>query len=177
MAWYPNRTRLLSVLSGAVGAFVAVAVMEAFSIRREFPLWAIPFATSIVTVLGMPEAKPAQPRALIGGHLISTIVGLVVVKMFGPNPWAAAVAVGLSMIAMPLRDTFHPPAGIDPLIVVVNDLSWDFLFMPVGLGALLLTLFAFTWHKLVARGPDKSANWPVSWWPGTKISLVSEVWA
>ena len=160
-----DRTRPLSVLSGAIGGLIAIAVMEAFSIRREFPLWAVPFATSIVTVFGMPEVRPAQPRALIGGHLISTIVGLVVVKMFGPNPWAAAVAVGLSMIAMHLSDTFHPPAGIDPLIVVVNDLSWDFLFIPVGLGALLLTLFAFTWHKLVARGPDKSANWPVSWWP------------
>src|SRR3974390_2532660 len=85
-----DRTRLLSVLSVAVGGFIAIAVMEAFSIRREFPLWAIPFATSIVTVLGTPEAKPAQPRALVGGHLISTIVGLIVVKIFGPDPWAAA---------------------------------------------------------------------------------------
>ena len=161
MAWYRmfDRTRLLSVLSGAVGGFVAVAVMEAFSIRREFPLWAIPFATSIVTVFGMPEAKPAQPRALVGGHLISTIVGLIVVKVVGPDPWAAAVAVGLSMIAMHLSHTFHPPAGIDPLVVVVSDMSWDFLIVPLGVGALLLVLFAFAWHRLVARD-----NWPVSWW-------------
>jgi CBS-domain-containing membrane protein len=164
MARHPNRTPLLSVLSGAVGAFVAIAVMEAVSIRREIPLWAIPFATSIVTVLGMPEAKPAQPRALVGGHIISTIIFLIVVKIFGPDPWAAAVAVGLSMIAMQLSDTFHPPAGIDPLIVVVNDTSWHFLFVPVGLGSLLLTLFAFAWHNLVARGPDKRDNWPTSWW-------------
>ena len=147
------------MLSGAVGAFVAVAAMEAFSIRKEFPLWAIPFATSIVTVLGSPKTKPAQPRALVGGHLISTIVGLIVVKVVGPDPWAAAVAVGLSMIAMHLSRTFHPPAGIDPLVVVVNGMSWDFLLVPVGLGALLLVLFAVAWHRLVARD-----NWPVSWW-------------
>ena len=159
-----DRTRLLSVLSGAIGGFIAIAVMEAFSIRREFPLWAVPFATSIVTVLGMPEARPAQPRALIGGHLISTIVGLVVVKMFGPNPWAAAVAVGLSMIAMHLTDTFHPPAGIDPLVVVTNDMSWSFLLAPVGAGAVLLALFAFAWHKLFAFGPNKPGKWPVRWW-------------
>jgi len=159
-----DRTRLLSVLSGAVGGFVAVAVMEAFSIRGEFPLWAIPFATSIVTVLGMPEAKPAQPRALVGGHLISTIVGLIAVKLCGPDPWAAAVAVGLSVIAMHLSDTFHPPAGIDPLVVVLNNMSWGFLFVPVGIGALLLVVFAFVWHKLVARGTNSSDKWPVSWW-------------
>src|SRR3974390_437575 len=105
-----DRTTFLGVLAGAVGGAIAIAKMEAFSIREEFPLWAIPFATSIVTVLGSPTAKPAQPRALIGGHLISTIIGLVMVKIVGPNPWAAAVAVGLSMTAMRVSGTFHPPA-------------------------------------------------------------------
>jgi len=159
-----DRTQFLSVLASAVGGAIAIAVMEAFSIRREIPLWAIPFATSIVMVLGSPKAKPAQPRALIGGHLISTTVGLVVVKICGPDPWAAAVAVGLSMIAMHLSDTFHPPAGIDPLIVVVSDMSWGFLLVPIGIGALLLVLFAFAWFKLVARGPNESDKWPVCWW-------------
>ncbi|WMT79302.1 HPP family protein [Bradyrhizobium sp. Ash2021] len=82
--------------------------MEAFSIERAFPLFAIPFATSIVTVLGSPKAEPAQPRALVGGHLVSTLVGLLVVKLCGPAPWAAAVAVGLAMVAMHLTGTFHP---------------------------------------------------------------------
>jgi len=154
-----DRTQFFSMLAGAMGGAVAVAVMEAFSIRREVPLWAIPFGTSIVQVLGSPRAEPAQARALVGGHLISTIVGLMVVKVCGPDPWAAALAVGLSMIAMHLSDTFHPPAGIDPLVVVVNDVSWRFLFVPVGTGALLLVLFAFAWHRLVARN-----NWPVRWW-------------
>jgi len=55
---------------------------------------AIPFATSIVTVLGSPQAEPAQPRALIGGHLVATFIGLLIAKLFGPVPWAAAPAVG-----------------------------------------------------------------------------------
>ena len=119
--------------------------MEVFSIETAFPLVAIPFATSIVTVLGSPKAGPAQPRALIGGHLLSTLVGLVVAKICGPAPWAAAVAVGLAMVAMHVTGTFHPPAGIDPLVVVVNNMSWSFLVIPVGVGALLLALFAFAW--------------------------------
>src|SRR5271166_5538860 len=64
--------------------------------------------------LGSPTAEPAQPRALIGGHLISTLVGLFVVKLCGPGPWVAAMAVGLAIAAMHMTDTFHPPAGIDP---------------------------------------------------------------
>jgi len=160
----PERRQLLPILVGAAGGGVAIGIMEAFSISTAFPLVAIPFATSIVLVLGSPEAAPAQPRALIGGHLVSTLVGLLVVKACGPAVWAAALAVGLAMVAMHLTGTFHPPAGIDPLVVVTNNMSWSFLFAPVGIGALLLTLFAFAWHNLVARGANKSDVWPVRWW-------------
>jgi CBS-domain-containing membrane protein len=159
-----ERTEILAVAAGAAGGAIAIAVMEAFSARTAFPLVAIPFATSIVLVLGSPKAEPAQPRALIGGHIVSTVVGLLVVKLCGPAPWAAAMAVGLAMIAMHLTGTFHPPAGIDPLVVVVNDMSWGFLIAPVAVGALLLAAFAFGWHNLVARGANKGDTWPVRWW-------------
>ena len=151
------------MLAGAIGGAVAIGGMEFFSATAAYPLVAVPFATSIVLVLGSPKADPAQPRALIGGHLISTVVGILAVKLFGPAPWAAALAVGLAMIAMHLTDTFHPPAGIDPLVIVINDLSWSFLFAPVGVGALLLATFAFTWHNVVARGANKGDTWPNTW--------------
>jgi CBS-domain-containing membrane protein len=158
-----ERSRFLAVVAGAAGAAIAIGLMEAFSIRAAFPLAAIPFATSIVTVLGTPKAGPAQPRALIGGHLLSTLVGLLVVKTCGAAPWAAAIAVGVAMIAMHLTRTFHPPAGIDPLVVVTNNLSWSFLIVPIGVGALLLTLFAFSWHNLVGTGANKGDTWPERW--------------
>jgi CBS-domain-containing membrane protein len=159
-----ERRHALAMLAGAAGGAVAIAAMEAFSARMEFPLMAIPFATSIVLVLGSPQAEPAQPRALIGGHLIATMVGLVVVKLTGPGPWCAALAVGLAMVAMQLTDTFHPPAGIDPLVVVVNGMSWSFLLAPVGIGVLLVALFAFAWHNLLGRGAAVGRPWPARWW-------------
>jgi CBS-domain-containing membrane protein len=133
--------------------------MQLISDYAVFPLMFVPFATSIVLVMGTPTIEPSQPRALVGGHLIATLVGLLVVKLIGPSEWAAAVAVGLSMAAMHLTRTFHPPAGIDPLIVVVYDKTWDFFLAPVALGACLLAAFAFAWHNLVARG-----SWPQRWW-------------
>ena len=159
-----ERAQLLAILAGAAGGAIAIASMEVFSVTTAFPLVAIPFATSIVLVLGSPNTEPAQPRALIGGHLVSTLVGLVLVKLCGPAPWAAALAVGLAMVTMHLTRTFHPPAGIDPLVVVVNNMSWSFLVVPVGIGALLLALFAFAWHNLVARGANKGDTWPMRWW-------------
>ena len=159
-----DRIRLLAILSGATGGAVAIGSMEMFSAATAFPLAAIPFATSIVMVLGTPDAAPAQPRALIGGHLVATLVGLAVVKLCGPAPWAAAMAVGLAMIAMHLTGTIHPPAGIDPLVVVVNNMPWSFLVTPVAAGALLLAAFAYAWHNLVVAGSQKRRVWPARWW-------------
>ncbi len=123
------------------------------------PLMAIPFATSIVLVMGSPEVEAAQPRALVGGHVVATIVGLIVAHIAGPQAWAAATAVGLAIVAMHLTRTFHPPAGIDPLLVVMNSMPWSFLLVPVALGAVVLALFAFVWHLLVRR-----YAWPKRWW-------------
>lgn len=159
-----DRDQLLAILAGAAGGAVAIVGMEMLSATAAFPLAAIPFATSIVTVLGSPDAAPAQPRALIGGHLVSTLVGLLMLKLCGPAPWAAALAVGVAMIVMRLTGTFHPPAGIDPLVIVVNNMSWSFLIAPVGVGALLLALFAYAWHNVVWRRSNKGDIWPARWW-------------
>jgi CBS-domain-containing membrane protein len=159
-----NRALFFGILGGAAGGALAIAVMEAFSARAAFPLAAIPFATSIVLVLGSPKAEPAQPRPLIGGHILSTVVGLIMVKLCGPAPWVAALSVGLAILVMHLTETFHPPAGIDPLVVVTNNMSWGFLVAPVTVGVLLLTLFAFAWHRLVARGLNQGDIWPARWW-------------
>jgi CBS-domain-containing membrane protein len=147
------------VVAGAAGGAVAIALMHVLSQQASFPLIMVPFATSIVLVMGTPDAEPAQPRALVGGHLISTAVGLLMLSITGPSPWAAAFAVGVAMVVMHVTRTFHPPAGIDPLIVVVQDVPWSFLIAPVALGALLLALFAWLWHNFVRR-----ETWPARWW-------------
>ncbi len=127
--------------AGAAGGSVAIGVMYLLSLQTEFPLAAIPFATSIVLVTGCPEALPARPRALVGGHLLSAIVGVLALKLAGPPPWVAALAVGLAMLAMLATDSFHPPAGINPLIMVIDDMSWSFVLVPVATGALLAGLY------------------------------------
>jgi CBS-domain-containing membrane protein len=103
-----NERSWSAILAGAAGGAVAIAAMEIIAERTAVPLAFIPFATSIVMVMGSPEAKPAQPRALIGGHLLSAVVGLMTVTLIGPQPWLAALAVGLAMIVMQLS-----PAGGD----------------------------------------------------------------
>jgi len=144
--------------AAGLGVAFAIGAMEWSSVVSHYPLTLIPFATSIVLVLGSPDAEPAQPRALIGGHLVATLVGFAVLRVAGPQAWAAAAAVGLAVLAMYLTRTFHPPAGIDPLLVVSANLPWSFLLAPVLTGALSLAAFAWLWHRLVLRKP-----WPLRW--------------
>src|SRR3954451_19157568 len=150
-----------NVVAGAVaglGGAIAIGVMEWFSFAAHYPLAVIPFATSIVLVIGSPDVESAQPRALIGGHLLSALVGLAMLWLTGPHAWAAAAAVGLAILAMYLTGTFHPPAGINPLLVVSNSPPGSFLLAPVLAGPLLLTAFACFWHRGIGRRP-----WPRRW--------------
>jgi CBS-domain-containing membrane protein len=150
-----------NILAGTIaglGAALAIGVMEWFSATSHTPLAVIPFATSIVLIIGSPEAEPAQPRAVIGGHVVSALVGLAVLKLAGPQAWAAAAAVGIAVLAMYATGTFHPPAGINPLLVVLNALPWSFLFVPVLSGAVLLVAFAYVWHRWV-----RQTQWPRRW--------------
>jgi CBS-domain-containing membrane protein len=154
---HDHRTTLQGAVAGLGGA-VAIGGMEWFSGAAHYPLVIIPFATSIVLVIGSPEAEPAQPRALIGGHVVATLVGLAMLQLTGPHAWAAAAAVGLAILAMMVTGTFHPPAGINPLLVVSHNLPWTFLFAPVLAGAVLLAGFAYLWHRWVRR-----RHWPQRW--------------
>lgn len=139
--------KIFVLIVGAIGGAIAVASL------------------SIDTALCLGHRKRSRHgRALIGGHPISTFVGLVVLARCGSSPATAALAVGIAIIAMHLTGTFHPPAGIDPLVVVVNNMSWSFLIVPVGIGALLLATFAFAWNNFDARGANRGDTWPVRWW-------------
>jgi hypothetical protein len=100
--------------------------------------------------------RSRRSRELVGGHFVSALVGFAVLKLTGPQAWAAAV--GLSILAMYVTGTFHPQAGINPLLVVSGNLPWTFLFAPVLAGGVLLTAFAWLWHRWV-----RGQKWPQRW--------------
>src|SRR4030081_4155676 len=83
-----HRNAMAGAVAGLIaglGAATAIGAMEWLSLAAHYPLVVIPFATSIVLVIGSPEAEPAQPRALIGGHIVASLVGLAGVLVTGPQ--------------------------------------------------------------------------------------------
>lgn len=129
----------------ALGAALAIAIMEALAAIAQEPISRVPFVTSIVLVLALPNSAPAQPRALIGGHMLSCLVGWLCVMAFGPSETVSAVAVGLASLAMIGAGVLHPPAGLDAFLIAAHGLPADWIVNPVLIGTVLLVVYGRLW--------------------------------
>lgn len=103
---------------------------------------------STVFLFGLTRAPAAQPRALLGGHLLGAAIGIACVQLLGPSLLAYVLAVVLTLSAMLLTRTVHPPAGANPVLMVYAQASWPTLLDPVLLGVASLMAVAFIWSRL-----------------------------
>ncbi|MCG3691793.1 HPP family protein [Aliarcobacter butzleri] len=107
------------------------------------------FGASAVLIYGAVNSPLAQPRNLIGGHVISAIIGVIAYKLFSPNLYlASAIAVSTAILVMQLTLTLHPPGGATALIAVIgnselHELGFFYVLVPVFTGAIILFLIAF----------------------------------
>jgi CBS-domain-containing membrane protein len=147
----------------AIGAGIAIVLMEALARLAGEPLARVPFVTSIVLTLGMPESEAAQPYAVVAGHLLSTLAGFAALWCLGAGTTAAAVGVGLAALLMLSARALHPPAGIDGFLVPLLGLPLGWALQPVLIGAVLLAFFARLWSRgevLLLRSPANPAQAP-----------------
>lgn len=106
------------------------------------------FGASSVLVYGVIQSPLAQPRNLIGGHLISAIIGVSIYQLVPDMLWLSApLAVSLSIIGMQFTKTLHPPGGATALIAVtgsqkIKELGYLYVLFPVPTGAIILLLVA-----------------------------------
>ncbi|GGK24615.1 HPP family protein [Salinarimonas ramus] len=144
----PSTLAIRFVLAGIATA-IAVGILELAALTTRTPYWQIPFVTSIALVIGLPYAEASTRRALIGGHVLASLVGYGVLYLLGPSTWAAALACGLAVTAMLATRTMHPPAAVNPFLVVNESLGIGFLVGTIVPGAILLAVFAFLWNEVI----------------------------
>lgn len=150
----PPRAIAVAALGGGLGIALMLELAELSSVPWGF----VPFATSIVLVLGAPDAPQAQPRNIVGGHILSALCGLLFCTLLGPGMGAAALGVAASIAVMQATRTFHRPAGINPVVMAIAHAGAQFVLVPVALGAALLVAYAWIYHRLTQRTP-----WPRAW--------------
>ena len=117
-----------------------------------------PFGATCVLLFAVPDSPLAQPRSVIGGHLLATLIGFLCLGLLGSDWYSVGAAVGLSIGAMQLTRTVHPPAGATPIVVVMSAAPWHFLFSPVLLGYVLLLTLALIFNNLA-----KTRHYPRFW--------------
>jgi CBS-domain-containing membrane protein len=152
--WKPSRPKrhLAAWIYRVIGAGLAIAVMELLARIGHQPLARVPFVSSIVLTMALPESEPAQPYPVIGGHLLSSAAGFAVLWALGPGEVSSAVAVGLAALLMLACRAMHPPAGIDAFLVAGLGLPSNWIVNPVLIGAVLLAGYSRVWalgeHRL-----------------------------
>ncbi len=151
-----------------VGSFLGIAVVAFinYNIIDETDLIMVigSFGASAVLIYGAIKSPLAQPRNLVGGHVVSAIIGVTSYQAFHSHMWiSASVAVATAIAVMHMTKTLHPPGGATALIAVIGSqkvhaLGYLYVIIPAGLGAVIMLVIA-----LLVNNIPKSRKYPEFW--------------
>ena len=144
-----------------LGSFIGIGIiayLQSQTLPKSDVIYLIgSFGASSVLVYGVIQSPLAQPRNLIGGHLVSAIIGVTIQKTAPDVLWITApLAVSLSIVLMQITKTLHPPGGATALIAVtgsneLKNLGYGYVFSPVLVGTLILLLVALLFNNITSN--------------------------
>lgn len=168
----PSRTSFSHVIWSAIGAFLGIYLITVLNqymlVNTSDTIFLVgSFGASAVLIYGVPDAELSQPRNLIGGHIISALIGITVYKYFPLGiSLLSALAVSLSIVVMHFTRTLHPPGGATALIAVIgsshiHELGYMFVITPIATGALVLFIIALAVNNM---SDNPKRHYPRYWW-------------
>ena len=164
----PPSVSLFEIVWSWIGAFLGiapVAIMNYHTFEGTDLVMIIgSFGASAVLIYGAIRSPLAQPRNLIGGHVISAIIGVTTYNLLSSQLWlAACIAVATAIAVMHATKTLHPPGGATALIAVIGSekihhLGYLYAIIPAGVGAVMMLIVA-----LLINNIPKSRRYPEFW--------------
>lgn len=153
--------KLLSAMGGFVGILLCLWVSGYFLGMQGAALLVASMGASAVLLFAVPHGALSQPWALVGGHLVSALIGVVCAKLVAEPLLAAPLAVALAIAAMHYLRCIHPPGGATALTAVmggeqVHALGFQFVLTPVLLNIIIMLVaavavnYAFPWRRYPA---------------------------
>ena len=110
------------------------------------------FGASMVLLYGFPESPFAQPKNIFFGHLLTALIGILFVNYIHlPIFINIALAVGIGIFFMIALDVVHPPAGGNPIMVIIGESSYEYLISPIIFGCLIILLFGIILNKFILK--------------------------
>ncbi len=146
-----------ALLAGVFSTFT-IGVLTVLTYKTALGLFiAGSFGSSMVLLFGFPESPFAQPKNVFFGHLITSLVGVIFVILV-PLPLYIniALAVGVGIFLMILLNVVHPPAGGNPIMVIIGSVSYDYLISPIIFGSIIIILLAILINKFLLK-----KNYPI----------------
>ena len=134
-------------------SIITIGILTLLTYKTEFGIFLIAsFGSSMVLLYGYPESPFAQPKNVFFGHLVTTIVGMIFLYLI-PLPLFIIIplAVGFGVGLMILLNVTHPPAGGNPIIVIMGSVSLDYLLNPIISGSIIILIFAVIINRLILK--------------------------
>ena len=136
-----------------VFSIITIGALTFLTYKTEFGLFLIAsFGSSMVLLFGFPESPFAQPKNVFFGHLLTAVVGLIFLYLF-PLPLYLIIplAVGFGVGLMILLNVTHPPAGGNPIIVIMGSVSFDYLLNPIITGSIIILIFGVIINRFILK--------------------------
>ena len=148
-----EKDNLIKSALAALFSAITIGALTYLTYKTTFGLFLIAsFGSSMVILYGYPESPFAQPKNIFFGHLLTATVGVIVLN-FVPLPIfiTIPIAVGLGVGLMILFNVTHPPAGGNPIIVIVGSVSFDYLINPIITGSIIVLAFGIFINKFILK--------------------------
>ena len=141
-----------SLLAGLFSA-ITIGALTLLTYKTELGVFLIAsFGSSMVLLYGYPENPFAQPKNIFFGHLLTSVVGIIFLFFTAlPTFIIIPLAVGLGVSLMILFKVTHPPAGGNPIIIIIGSVSIDYLISPIITGSIIIILFGIVLNRLILK--------------------------
>ena len=141
-----------SLLAGLFSA-ITIGALTLLTYKTELGVFLIAsFGSTIVLLYGYPENPFAQPKNIFFGHLLTSVVGIVFLFFTAlPAFIVIPLAVGLGVSLMILFKVTHPPAGGNPIIIIIGSVSIDYLISPIITGLIIIIVFGIVLNRLILK--------------------------
>ena len=148
-----DKKLLIQSSIAGIFSFITILILTILTYKTPYGLFLIAsFGSTMVLLYGYPESPFAQPKNIILGHFLTSLIGIIFLNFVHlPIFINIPLAVGFGVMLMILFKVTHPPAGGNPIIVIIGSVSYDYLLTPVIVGSIVVILFGIIINKFILK--------------------------